>query len=146
MKAHLLASLLAASLLAGCSSAEKEIQPEFTAGQPTIINAYATPSTVVLNRDLHPSQPAKVVAEVKDFGAMVTDVRLRFRDVPLEIPLDHVIGSTWQAELTPRQLQALSVRGKTARYEADVIAHDDKGEEARSEGTVALLIRTPSAG
>jgi hypothetical protein len=143
MKAHKSVSLGNSHWLLASS---KEVKPEFEAGEPAIIQAYASPSTVVLNRDLHPSQPAKIVAEVKDFGAVVTDVRMKFRDVPMEIPLDHLMGSTWQAELTPRQLQQLSVAGKTARYEGDIIAHDDKGKEAKSDGTVSLLIRTPDAG
>ena len=91
---------------------------QLSANGPTVINARAEPGVIVLNSDMQPMSPAQVIADVKDFKSRVTDVRLKFLDVPLEVPMENIGGTAWRAELTPQELQMLAVSGKTVKYRA----------------------------
>jgi hypothetical protein len=132
--------------LAGCSSGEKQIDPatpQFSEKGPTIINVTSVPGLVELDENYQPLQPAEIVADIKDFRHDVTDVRLKFRDVPLEVPMIKMNGTTWRAELSPSQLQQLAVGGKTVRYSADVLAWNDTGEGNQSEKPITLSVKSP---
>lgn len=142
----LLASALALST--GCSSimGKKESDEDIARSGPTVLYARTEPGTIELNRDLAPLQPARVIADVKDFKNQVTDVKLQFNNVPLEIPMTNVGGTTWQAEISPRQLEMLAVSGRTMSYEAQVIAKNNKGQVAMSRDPVEVEIKTPEVG
>jgi len=107
------------------------------------MNARAQPSTLQLNRNLQANEPAEVLADVKDFRGKVSKVRLKFQDVPITIPMENVAGTTWRAELTPRQIQMLAVAGKSISYEANVIAQNDQGQVSQSTSPVRITIKTP---
>jgi hypothetical protein len=111
---------------------------------PAVVYTRVEPSTVELNRDFQPSKPAEVLADVKDFNSKVKDVKLQFENVPLEIPMENIGGSTWRAQLTPRQLEMLAVNGKTTSYKAHVVARDEDGKSAVSpRGNRCRLIAGP---
>jgi len=136
----------------GCSSAPKNSNgnpngaTEISADHPSVLNARAEPQVVTLNRDLQPNQQAEVLADVKFFKGQISGVTLKFRDIPLEVPLENIGGTTWRAEFSPRQLQALAVSGKTVQYKADVIAKDDQGETAKSPDAIIVVIQAPDLG
>jgi hypothetical protein len=132
----------------GCSSAGKNPNgaTEISADHPSVLNARAEPQVVTLNRDLQPNQQAEVLADVKFFKGQISGVTLKFRDIPFEVPLENIGGTTWRAEFSPRQLQALAVSGKTVQYKADVIAKDDQGETAKSPDPITVVIQAPDLG
>ena len=132
----------------GCSSASKNLNgaTEISADHPSVLNARAEPQVVTLNRDLQPNQQAEVLADVKFFQGQISGVTLKFRDIPLEIPLENIGGTTWRAEFSPRELQSLAVSGKTVQYKADVIAKDDQGETAKSPDAIIVVIQAPDLG
>lgn len=149
-----LAALLAA---AGCSHAPAQnagavaSNHDLTARDlnnngPTVIDTAPEPVVISLNSALQPSQPAIISADVKDFKSTITDVRLKFRDIPLELPMSYYGGTTWRAELTPPQLQMLAVSGKTMQYQADIIARDANGSEQSSRRGVTLAVKAPEIG
>lgn len=110
---------------------------------PTILNARSEPSPIELNTALQPSQSAEIIADVKDFNSNVSDVRLRFIHVPLEIPMKNIGGSTWRATLTPKQLQLLAVAGKTMNYEANIIAKNEAGQTAITRDPITVAVKAP---
>jgi hypothetical protein len=135
--------------LAGCASSSKDpfSKPtEISADHPSVVNARAEPEIVTLNRDLQPNQQAEVLADVKDFKANIASVTLKFRNLPLEVPLENIGGTTWRAELSPQELQSLAVSGRTVQYKADVIARDDKGQIAKSPDAINIEIQAPDLG
>jgi hypothetical protein len=142
-------SVTLAFTLGGCASSPKNSASkptEISADHPSIVNARAEPEVVTLNRDLQPNQEAEVLADVKDFKANVVSVTLKFRDIPLEVPLENIGGTTWRAALSPQELQSLAVSGRTVRYKADIIARDDRGEIARSPDAINIEIQAPDLG
>lgn len=116
---------------------------EVAAAGPTVMNVRTEPSTVELNRDLQPLQPAEVLADVKDFRSNITEVKLQFTHVPLEIPMENIGGTTWRTQLTPRQLQMLAVSGRTIKYEATIMAKNAEGQVASSKTPVEVSIKSP---
>lgn len=140
------------SSLMGCSSPEKPRNERTMSTQdrvaqavqgPTVIYAHTEPSVVELNRDLQPLRPAEVIADVKDFSSPVTQVSLRFLKVPIEIPMHNIGGSTWRAELTPKQLQDLAVSGRTVRYDAIVVTKNEDGDVGRLKRPVQVAVKAP---
>ncbi len=126
----------------GCSSGTQR-PVELASNGPTVVNARSEPGTVVLNRDLQPVQPAEVLADVKDFKYNIIDVRLKFRNLPLEIPLENVGGTTWKTELSPQELQQLAVSGKTMKYQADIVAKNSSGDQAKTQDPINITIQAP---
>ena len=122
---------------------QSESSQNLSANGPTILNARLQPSTIELNTKLQPHQPAEVLAEVKDFNSNISDVKLRFIHVPLEIQMKNIGGTTWRAVLTQKQLQLLAVSGKTMNYEANVIAKNEAGQTAVSSDPVMVAVKTP---
>jgi hypothetical protein len=129
----------------GCSnmpfSGKKD--EEMAARGPTVINVRSNPGTFELNRSFQATGPTEIVAEVKDFTAQITDVRVRFLHVPLEIPMQLVSGSTWRASLTPEQLKTLAIGGQTMTYDAEVIAKNEDGMTAVSKEPVRIAVKAP---
>lgn len=129
----------------GCSTfgMGKTSSEEIAATGPTVMNVRTEPSTIELNTRLQPITSAEVLADVKDFHNKVSSVTLRFSDVPLQVPMQNVGGTTWRAHLTKDQLQMLAVSGKTISYDANVVAKNDKGQSSVSRTPVAVAIKTP---
>ena len=134
-------TVLIAMCAMGCSTSGtgKDIE----AHGPTVLNARVSPGTIDLNPDLRPKVPGEILADVKDFDANVTDVRVRFKDVPLEVPMQRLAGSTWRAVLTQRQIKQLAVSGSTMKYSVDIIAKDDAGRTAVSPKPIEVAVKTP---
>jgi hypothetical protein len=117
---------------------------DLSASGPTVVSVQSKPSTIELTRELAPTEPgASVVAEVKDFTSAVSEVNLRFINVPLSIPMTYLGGTTWQAQLTPEQLKILAVGGRTMSYAANVIARNEEGQTAVSSEPVTVAVKTP---
>src|SRR6185437_9169558 len=72
-------------LYPGCSTGQQS-PIQLSNNGPTVVGARSVPGVVVLNRNLQPQQPAEVLADVKDFKSNILDVRLKFNDVPMDIP------------------------------------------------------------
>ncbi|HLD98990.1 MAG TPA: hypothetical protein VJB59_01960 [Bdellovibrionota bacterium] len=138
-------SALALVSLAGCSGmgSKSESGKELSASGPTIMNARTVPSTIELNKSLQPAQSPEILADVKDFSSTVSDVRVRFIHVPLEIPMTNIGGTTWRATLTPQQLRQLAVSGQTMQYDVNVIARNQKGQSITSQEPISLAVKTP---
>jgi hypothetical protein len=83
------------------------------------------------------------MATVQDFDSKVKSVKLSFTHVPLEIPMTHLNGNIWRAELTDKQLQKLAVEGQTMNYEAYVMASDKDGKMSASPKAVTISVKAP---
>jgi hypothetical protein len=130
----------------GCAtgqSARNNASQDTSASGPSVVYARSEPSTVELNRDFQPTQPAEVLADVKDAESKVSDVKLQFTSIPLEIPMENIGGTTWRAQLTPRQLEMLAVSGRTTRYEANVIARNQDGKTSMTTKPVDVAVKAP---
>ncbi len=139
----LIPALLVGIVGAGCSSMGSKTGQDMSPTGPTVVNAKSNPTTIELNQSFQPQSPASVTAEVKDFSSKVTDVRLRFVRVPMEIRMENVGGTTWKAELTPQQIRTLAVGGETMSYEANVVARNKEGMVAVSPTPVEITVKTP---
>ena len=131
--------------LAGCASTsgQPESGKDIASTGPTIMNARTTPVTIQLNQHMLPTEKPAVTADVKDFNHKIADVKLKFIHVPVEVPMENLGGTTWRATLTPEQLQLLAVTGKTVRYEANVVASNDKGQTAITQAPITISIKAP---
>ncbi len=129
----------------GCSSmpGASKSGEDLAASGPTVVNTRANPETVELDRNYNAKTGAEVITEVKDFSAKVVDVKLRFVNAPVEIPMQHVSGTTWRATLTSGQLKTLGVGNQTTQHEATVIARDSSGAVAKSKTPVQISIKGP---
>lgn len=128
----------------GCSTLTgKESGKQIAATGPTVINVRAEPSTIEMNHNLQPLTSAEILADVKDFHSKVSSVTLRFTDVPLQVAMENIGGTTWRANLTKSQLQMLAVSGKTITYDANVVAKNASGQSAISRAPVTVAIKTP---
>jgi hypothetical protein len=135
---------IALTALGACSSVGKSKSGDQIAAQgPTVLDARTNPGTFELNSAYQPTQPAEILAEVKDFSSNIKDVRLRFVHVPLEIPMKHVEGSTWRAQLSPNQLKSLAVGGQTMNYQVNVIARSADGMVATSSEPLKVAVSAP---
>jgi hypothetical protein len=138
--------------LAGCASSPSRQSntmadsATISENGPNVLNARSEPQVVTLNKDLQPVEPGEVIADVKDFKHQITDVRLKFRNLPIEVPMENIGGTTWKAELTPGQLQMLAVSGKTMKYDADVIATNIDGKTAQTKDPVIVAVAAPDLG
>lgn len=110
---------------------------------PSVVDVQVQPKTFELDPGWQPTEPAKIVAQVKDFTAKVTEVRLRFSRVPLQVPMRHVGGTTWEATLSPSQLQTLAVGGKTMEYEANLIARNEDGLITVNPAPIEIAVKAP---
>jgi hypothetical protein len=151
VSAFALASLAAAT--PGCSSgplssstSSSEAGIGSAGHAPAVIDARANPSTIEVNQHFQPMTPAEVLADVKDFAAPIKSVTLKFKNVPLEVPMENVGGTTYRAQLTARQLEMLSVSGKTIKYDAQVIAKDAKGQIGVSSQPISVAVKTANMG
>lgn len=145
---HLAASAILAlgSLaLTNCSSPQMAGQAgtQLSASGPSILNEQVYPKTIELNTRLQPVTPAQVTADVKDFRSNVTNVRLRFLHVPLEVPMENIGGTTWRATLSSKELSNLAVSGQTISYDANIIAQSADGKTAESPKPVTISIKAP---
>lgn len=116
---------------------------ELSATGPSIVEVRTEPGTFELSPSWDPVAPAKIVAQVKDFTSNIQDVRLRFNKVPLQIVMTRMGGTSWEATLSPQQLQTLAVGGKTMRYEANVIARNEDGLITVSPDPVQVRVKAP---
>lgn len=130
--------------VSGCSTVRggKSGQQLSSTG-PTIVSVDTRPGTFELNEALQPTQDSEVVAQIKDFTSEISEVKLQFVNVPMEIPMDHVGGTTWRAVLTPEQLRSLAVAGETMNYDANVIARNEDGLSTVSADPVEIEVRAP---
>jgi len=110
---------------------------------PTVSFARFDPSTVEMNGALQALKPAEILADVKDFNSKVTDVKAQFTNVPIEIAMQNIGGTTWRGELTTEQLQMLAVSGKTIKYDANIIAKDDHGVSVQTQKSFEVAIKAP---
>jgi hypothetical protein len=110
---------------------------------PKVVDAKTNPGTFELDQNMDPITRTQVIANVKDYGNKVTDVRLQFAGVPMEIPLKQSKGTTWTADLNSDQLAQLAVSGKTMKYKANVIARNDKGQVGVSSDPVEVEVKAP---
>lgn len=110
---------------------------------PTVVEIQTEPGTFELNEEWRPRTESKVIAQVMDITSEIEEVRLRFSQVPMHIPMEHAGGSTWQATLTPEQLRALAVAGETMRYEASVIARNEDGLITVGPDPIEIRIKAP---
>jgi hypothetical protein len=131
--------------LTGCASmsGQPESGKDIASTGPTIMNARTTPTTIQLNQNLVAVEKPAITADVKDFNHKISDVKLKFVHVPVEVPMENMGGTTWRATLSTEQLQLLAVTGKTVRYEANVVASNDKGQTAISQTPVTISIKAP---
>lgn len=141
-------SLLPLTLFAlstGCStfSGGGTTGEELAASGPTVVDVRMNPETVELDTRYQPSQNAEIIAEVKDFTSKISNVKLRFVRVPMEVPMQHVGGTTWRAQLNPDQLRTLAVGGQTVRYDVNVIAENDDGQVAVSKEPLTVAVKSP---
>lgn len=133
-------------IASGCSSgpfASSESGKDIAQTGPTVLNARSEPGTIELNRDLKTNTPAEILADVKDFQSKISDVRLQFLSVPLEIAMQNIGGTTWRAQLNPEQLQMLAVSGKTIKYDANIIARDIDGHSNMAKSPIQVAIKAP---
>jgi hypothetical protein len=137
-------SALLALLAAACSSPPtSKSEKDLALRGPTVVDARAEPDTFELNRELE-LRGAEVVANVQDFNSRIKSVKLTFARIPLEIPLKHVAGNTWRAELSDKQLQKLAVDGTTMKYDAYIVATDHEGMMSTSPKPITIAVKAPS--
>jgi hypothetical protein len=109
---------------------------------PTVLNPRTEPGTFEVTRDLKPLQVPVILAEVKDLTSPISSVRLRFNQAPIDIPMKRVAGTTWRATLTPEQIRMLAVSGKTMKYDAAILAKNNKGLQG-SGASIEILVKAP---
>lgn len=135
-------------VLSGCSStpfsSSKNAQ-NISATGPTILDAKTNPGTVELNADLKAPQNPQIFADVKDFNSPVKEVRARFIHVPIELSMNQLAGTTWEASLTPDQVKQLAVAGQTMHYQANIVATDADGRVAVTQSPIDIAIKSPDA-
>ncbi len=129
----------------GCASVSEKptSSKEIATSGPTVLNARSTPDLIELGSNLKATRPAAIVADVKDFKSPVKEVKLKFKTVPVEVPLVNVSGTTWKARLSDRQLRDLAVNGKTMTYDAEIIAKNEVGQTAKSPQPLQIKIKAP---
>jgi hypothetical protein len=120
-----------------------EASKDLSSTGPSILNVQSSPTTVELNRSLQAEKTPEVVADVKDFRSKITSVVLKFKHVPLQIPMENIGGTTWRAVLSQQQLETMAVSGKTINYDASVIARNAEGQVVESNTPVIIAIKAP---
>jgi hypothetical protein len=137
--------LLGLSLVSfsACSSMGSKSAEELAYTGPTVLDTRTNPGTFELNQQMKPKTQAEVVANVKDFQSKVKDVRLRFNRVPIEVPMQKTKGDEWVARLSQQQLRELAVAGHTMKYEANIIAKNEKGQIATAKSPITITVKAP---
>lgn len=143
-----LCALVLGFSFAGCSTVKEKVGGgESTEGMaaagPTVLNPRVNPDTLELNRNMKAMETMEILAEVKDFSAPVTDVRVKFDQVPMEVTMKSMGGTTWRAELNDEQIQKLAIGNQTTRYEGKIVATNSLGKVAVGEETVSVKIKAP---
>lgn len=110
----------------------------------SIIIASRNPQMIELNRDLQPLKAVKIVADINDLGSEITEVTLRFDDVPVTVLMQKAHGTLWEAQLTARQIEMMAVSGQIAKYGAQIIAKNAEGEVSTSEKPVIVAVKAPN--
>jgi hypothetical protein len=130
----------------GCSSPapKPELGKDLAAIGPSILHIQLVPQVITLDSQLNATPLPQVTADVKDFRSKVTQVILRFKHIPLEMPLEPIGGTTWRAIFSTDQLQNLAVTGGSVRYEATLVAKNQLGETTESNPPFVITIRAPS--
>ena len=129
--------------LGACPSGNISNGEQLAHTAPTVVSARTNPGTFELNQNLDPVSRTQIVADVKDYSNKVTDVRIRFVHIPMEIPMHQASASTWVADLQPQQLKQLAVNGHTMKYEANVIARDNQGQTGMSAKPLEIAVKAP---
>jgi hypothetical protein len=129
----------------GCASMSNPIETgrDIASTGPTVLNAKSNPATIQLNQNLQPTQAAEITADVKDFNHKISEVKLKFIHVPVEVQMQNLGGTTWRATLSAEQLQMLAVTGKTVKYEANIVANNDKGQTGITQSPLNISIKAP---
>jgi hypothetical protein len=143
IKTLVVASFLSSLAVSGCSSLGAKSPENFAYTGPTVLETRADPTTFQLNDDLNPKTTDQVVTTVKDYGSKVTDVRLRFKRVPITVVLKRGEGDQWVGNFSKTDLQRLAVAGETMKYDATIIAKNEKGEVATSRSPLSIYVETP---
>jgi hypothetical protein len=150
MKTPISLSLLATlgaiiGIASGCSSVgSKNVSPqELNQPGPTVVNPRVSPDVVKLNDRLQPLQQVQVYADVKDIQSPVTGVQLRFVEVPFEVQLRNIGGTTWQANISPDLLRKLAVGSQTVTYNANIYAEAQNGTVGVSKSPVQIKVSAP---
>lgn len=140
-----LVTVTALSILNGCSTLKSgESVAELSQTKPNVINPRINPdNNIELNRDMQPQERVEIVTEVKDFGSEVTNVTMRLQEVPFEITLAPVGGTTWRAQINPALIQRLAVGNQTTNYTAKIYAKNAKGTVVVSDQTVKFSVVAP---
>jgi hypothetical protein len=137
-----------ATAMVGCSTAKQITGAEKSAEQvvssgPVVLQPRVNPGTIELNRDLQPNERPEVLVEVKDFKAPVNNVELRFLEVPMNIRMRHVGGTTWRAELPSGLIQNLAVNNQTTTYRANIYAMDENGSVGVLREPFQIAVKGP---
>lgn len=139
----LFVAALVGSGCAGLFSSHDKSSDELSAIGPTVIEARSNPKTIELDGNLQPIGGADVLAEIKDFNSNVSNATLEFVDVSLQVPMQHVAGTTWRGTLTQEQLKKLAVTGQTMHYEANISAVNERGQTAVTPKPVPIIVTAP---
>ena len=130
--------------ISGCAS--NRTAPSNSASEgPRIIESRVQPEKIELNNYFQAKQPNQIFAEVQDWKSEVNNVHVQFLNVPMNIPMQRVSGTTWRAELSTDQLKKLAVSGKTMKYRANIIAQDANGLVSSSYKPVEISVEAPDA-
>lgn len=127
----------------GCAAIQGGKSPESSATGPTVVETRVEPGTVELNQDMKLNEPAMVVAQIQDLKSEVTQVTLRFLNAPVELPMEHVAGTAWRAQIPEQTAQRLAINDQTTKYEANVYARNADGEVGVSREPVEISIKAP---
>lgn len=147
MRTRNIASLFATSLIAlsACTSAPTlpPIEAKLSPTGPTVLNPRSSPSQVELDAQLQAKYNPQFLADIKDFSSPVNKVTLRFMEVPIEVDMRNLQGTTWEATLSPEQVKKLAVTGKSMKYRVEIVATDEEGRSAVSAEPVQITITAP---
>ncbi|OFZ18615.1 MAG: hypothetical protein A2X94_01605 [Bdellovibrionales bacterium GWB1_55_8] len=131
----------------GCSTIRGEKSgsgEELAASGPTVVDVQVQPETVELNQQNQLNAPAAVVAQVQDIRSDVTNVTIRFLNAPVELPMEHVSGTSWRAEIPTETVQRLAINNQTTTYQANIYARNADGEVGVSREPIDIAIKAPN--
>ena len=131
--------IIAGLTLTACASEP----PKDAENGPVIMNARANPETVVMDNNFQPKTQAEILVEVQDFKSDIQEVRVSFKNVPLEIALNHLSGTTWNTTLTPEQLKMLAIGDQTTNYDLTFSARDASGRTRTVTNAASIKVKGP---
>ena len=120
-----------------------------------IVDVKAQPEYTQLDENFGVTRTVKVFADVKSFLSSLEKVtlkltpsaemddNLKFFTGPLEIPMKHLGGTTWKAELSDEVLKALAISGEHLKFDGNVVAVNKKGDIAVSGAPVDVIVESP---